>query len=85
LFASGAIPRQELVNRMIADVTGAIPLAKVAIPDPDDNIGPPKELRFLQSELDSIYRSQGGAFIDKRLDFEGDGAKYTLVFRMFRP
>lgn len=83
LFASGKIPRQELVNRIIADLTGAIPVAKVGVPDPDDNIGPPKELRFLQSELDNIYRTLGGA-IEKNLDFAGDDAEYTLVFRMFR-
>jgi hypothetical protein len=84
LFASGAIPRQELVNRIIADVTGAIPVAKVGVPDPDDNIGPPKELRFFQSELDNIYRNLGGGAIEKSLDFAGDDAEYTLVFKMFR-
>jgi hypothetical protein len=81
-LSSGQIARQELVNRMIADTTGAMGVAKVGIPDPDDHIGSIQELRFTQSELDDIYRNLGA--VEKSLTFEGDDAKYVLKFRMFR-
>jgi hypothetical protein len=81
-LASLQIPRQELVNRIIADMTGAMGGAKVGVPNPDDNIGSIQELRFSQAELDHIYRNLGP--IEKTLTFEGDDAKYALNFRMFR-
>jgi hypothetical protein len=81
-FASLQIRRQELVSRIIAGTTGAMGLAKVGIPDPDDNIGSIQELRFSEVELDHIYRNLGP--IEKSLTFEGDDAKYVLKFMMFR-
>ncbi|MBC7898439.1 MAG: hypothetical protein H7070_00120 [Saprospiraceae bacterium] len=81
-FGLNQIPRQELVNRMMNGIRGAMGLAKVGAPDPDDNIGDIQELRFFQFELDEIYKSQGPR--EKSLTFEGDDAKYILRFRMFR-
>jgi hypothetical protein len=82
-FASQEIPRQELVDRIINDMTGAMGGAKVGVPDPDDNIGSIQELRFFQPELDRIY-SNFNLPTEKFLSFEGDDAKYTLKFVMFR-
>ena len=81
-FTSQQIPRQELVNRIIAGMAGAMNAATVGIPDPDDHIGPIQELRFFQFELDDIYRNLEPR--EKELTFEGDDAKYVLKFRMFR-
>jgi hypothetical protein len=81
-FISQQIPRQELVNRIIAGMAGAMGLAKVGVPDPDDNIGHIQELRFSQFDLVRIY--EGGGAVEKSLTFEGDDAKYVLKFRMFR-
>lgn len=81
-FTSLQIPRQELVNRMIADMAGSMGLAKAGVPNPDDNIGAIQELRFFQFELDDVYRNRGP--IERSLTFEGDDAKYILKFRMFR-
>ena len=81
-FIDTHIPRQELVNRIISGMDGAMKAAKVGIPDPDDNIGPIQELRFFQAELDAIYKNFGP--ITKFLGFEGDDARYILTFEMFR-
>jgi hypothetical protein len=81
-FATQQIFRQELVNRIIAGMDGAMGVAKVGIPGPDDNIGPIRELRFSQAELDHIYRNLGP--VEKDLAFEGDSTKYVLKFRMSR-
>jgi len=80
-FTSLQISRQELVNRIIADMAGAMGAAKVGVPNPDDNIGAIQEFRFFQSRLDDVYRNQGP--IEESLTFEGDDAKYVLKFRMF--
>jgi hypothetical protein len=82
LMANGSIPRQELVNRMIAQMDGVMGAAKLGAPNPDDNIGAIQELRFFQVELDHIYRNLGP--IEKSLTFEGDDAKYVLKFKLFR-
>jgi len=87
LLAKGTITRQELVNRIIAQMDGAMGAAKVGLNpvgflNPDDNIGAIQELRFSQAELDHIYRNLGP--IEKSLTFEGNDAKYVLKFRMFR-
>lgn len=81
-FTNQQITRQELVNRIIAGMDGAMGVAKVGLPGPDDNIGPIQELRFSQTELDHIYRNLGP--VEKNLTFAGDDAKYALKFRMFR-
>lgn len=81
-FGLKQIPRQELVNRIITGMVGAMGLAKVGAPDPDDNIGAIQELRFFQFELDDIYKDLGPK--EKSLTFEGDAAKYILKFKMFR-
>ena len=84
-MATGAIPaitRQELVNRMIAGMAGAMGVAKVGFPDPDDNIGAIQELRFTQSELDDASTNFVNA--EKSLTFEGDDAKYVTHFKVFR-
>ena len=81
-FTSLQIPRQELVSRIIARMSGAMGLAKAGVPNPDDNIGDIQELRFFQFELDDIYKNRGPN--EKSLTFEGDDAKYVLKFRMFR-
>jgi hypothetical protein len=81
-FIAKQIPRQELVNRMISGAAGAMGVAKVGIPDPDDNIGAIQELRIFQFELDSFYRTSTP--IEKSLVFEGDDAKYVLKFSAFR-
>ncbi len=87
LLANGTITRQELVNRIIAQMDGVMSTATVGLNpagflNPDDNIGAIQELRFSQAELDHIYRNLGP--IEKRLTFEGDDAKYVLKFKMFR-
>lgn len=82
-FAAGQIPRAELVRRLINAVNGSLPIASVAFPGPDDQIGSAQELRFTQDELDTIYRD-GGAAIEKKLFFEGDDSKYDVYFRMSR-
>lgn len=82
LLATGAITRQELVNRLITTMDGFLGLGKLGAPNPDDAIGSIQELRFFQAEFDHIYRNLGP--IEKSLTFEGDDAKYTLKFRMFR-
>jgi hypothetical protein len=82
-FVSKQIPRQELVNRLVNDMAGVMGVAKAGIPDPDDNIGPIQELRFLQADLDGMYSGRRGP-IENSLTFEGDDAKYVLEFRMFR-
>ncbi|MCU1265501.1 MAG: hypothetical protein JWM21_1819 [Acidobacteria bacterium] len=79
---NGKITRQELINRMIAEMDGAMRVATAGITNFDDHIGPIQELRFSQAELDHIYRNLGP--IEKSLTFEGDDAKYVLKFRMFR-
>ncbi len=81
-FVASQIPRQELVRRISAGMAGAMGLAKIGIPDPDDNIGSIQELRFFQGELDRIHTSPEP--IDKSLSFEGDDAKYVLNFRLSR-
>ena len=84
-MATGAIPaitRQELVNRMIVGMAGAMGVAKVGFPDPDDNIGAIQELRFTQSELDDASTNFVNA--EKSLTFEGDDAKYVTHFKVFR-
>lgn len=81
-FFNKQIPRQELVNRIIAVMNGAMGTAKFGLPGPDDNIGPIQELRFSQAELDHIYRNLGP--VEKNLTFAGDDAKYVLKFLMFR-
>ncbi|MEP7075106.1 MAG: hypothetical protein ABI878_04785 [Acidobacteriota bacterium] len=80
-FTTKQIPRQELVSRIVTGMDGAMGVAKVGLPGPDDNIGPIKELRFSQADLDHIYRNLGP--IEKDLTFEGDNARYVLKFRMF--
>jgi hypothetical protein len=82
-FTANQIPRQELVNRIISGMAGAMGAAKVGLPGPDDNIGTIQELRFFQFDLDDIYRNIGRSS-EKSLTFEGDDAKYVLKFRMFR-
>jgi hypothetical protein len=79
-FTTGLIGRPELVSRLINAMNGFIPLFKVAVPDPDDQIGSAQELSFSQNELDGIYRSRSA--IDKKLSFEGDDAKYDLFLRI---
>jgi len=81
-FVNNQIPRQELVDRIISGMDGAVKAAKVGIPDPDDNIGAIQELRFFQPELEAIYKNFGP--ITKFLGFEGDDARYILTFEMFR-
>lgn len=80
-FVSHQIDRQELVNRIISAINGSMGLAKVAAPDPDDNIGLVQELRFYQFELDAVYKQRP---IVKSLTFDGDDAKYVLYFKLFR-
>jgi hypothetical protein len=82
LLLSGEISRQELVNRIVAEMNGALPAAMVGLPNPDNNIGAIQELRFSQDELDHIYRNLGP--IERGLTFEGEDAKYVLKFKMFR-
>jgi hypothetical protein len=81
-FVNNQIPRQELVDRIISGMDGAVKAAKVGIPDPDDNIGLIQELRFFQPELEAIYKNVGP--VTKFLGFEGDDARYILTFQMFR-
>ena len=76
VITSLQIPRQELVSRIIADMTGAIGAATVAAPNPEDNIGAIQELRFSQSELDHIYRNLGP--VDNSRTIEGVDAKYWI-------
>ncbi len=82
LFTDKKIGRQELVSRIVNDMNGFMRGATAGFINFDDNIGPIRELRFSQAELDHIYRDLGP--IDKNLTFEGDGARYILKFRMFR-
>ena len=81
-FTGNQILRPELVKRIISGMDGAMKVAKVGIPDPDDNIGDIQELRFFQPELDAIYKNFGP--VTKFLGFEGDDAKYILTFEMLR-
>ncbi len=82
LLSTNVIDRQELVNRIIAEMDGFMPAAKFGFPSQDDNIGPIQELRFSQDELDHIYRNLGP--LEKQLFFQGDFAKYVLTFNLFR-
>ena len=81
-YLAAQIPRQELVNRVVAGMDGAMGGAKAGVPNPDDTIGPIQQLRFAQSELDHLYRNLGP--IVKSLSFSGDDASYRLNFRLFR-
>jgi hypothetical protein len=83
-FIAEQIPREELVSRMIAGIDGAMGLAKVGAPDPDDNIGAVQELRFFQFDLDDIYKNNSFSPKERNLTFEGDDAKYVLRFKLFR-
>jgi len=65
-FVAKQIPRQELVTRIASGMTGAMGLATVGIPNPDDHIGPIQELPFFQFELDGIYKSS--RLVEKSLD-----------------
>jgi len=82
LGSSVGMDRQNRVSRLIADVKDALAIPTGA-PNFDDRVGPPRELRVYQKDLDDLT---GGGIVQlgKNLVFQGDGGRYRLFFHMRR-
>ena len=82
LFASilsslGAnLSRSALVARLKEDMASALKLTGTGFPSSDDPIGGVEELPLTVADLDAA----SAGMTTKKLDFSGEGGKYTLVF-----
>lgn len=74
--------REEFVSRMLIGMQGAIKTAvKVGQPNPDDPIGPVKELRLSRLDVAQAFHSGSKSLM---LPFKGDGANYQVFFKLKR-
>lgn len=76
LIESLAVSRPGKVTTLMRDVDSAR-RTPTGLPNFDDAIGAPQELRFSASEL---QRAESGQTVTKTMVFEGDGGRYTLMF-----
>lgn len=78
------LSRNEMADRLRSDMAGALNAARVTgIPNHDDRVGPVRELRLRQSDLDKAHSA--GSVI-KRLEFNGgdDEGAYRVAFELQR-
>ena len=77
VLGSLSLDRAQKVTALIRDVNSAMG-TPTGGPNFDDKIGGPQELRF---SIEELIQAESGQIASKTLTFEGDGGRYTLIFK----